>query len=330
MANCSITVQCFVLVTLLLQLLSSSSLASSTVTVSIDGHGDYTTIAQAISEAPSHSGTKHTILVRPGIYKELLHIPRDKTNILLIGDGRHNTVISDTKMAAPSIHGAGFVGQSIAFVNSAGPKAGPGIALLNAADRSVLYNCSIEGFQDTLWASLGRQFYRECHIYGSVDFVMGNAAAVFQNCMLYARLASFSVFTAQSRDDPLQRTGFVFHYCRFTVSPGDDAGKQLSGAGNAILGRPWRAYSRVVIMRSYIDDIVSPMGWGEMKGTPTDKVTYVEFENEGPRSNTRGRVRWIGVVEVHDKDQVKDFTVSRFIKGDDWIPPTGVPYMGGL
>ncbi|XP_054805425.1 probable pectinesterase 56 [Prosopis cineraria] len=315
---------------------ASSSASSSAVTVSIDGRGDYTTIGQAIAEAPSNSDAKYTILVRPGIYEERLHIPRDKTNILLIGNGRHDTVILGhhnggmlSQTATVAIQRAGFVGQGIAFVNSAGPKAGPCLALLNTADRSVLHNCSIEGFQDTLWASSGRQFYRECDIYGSVDFVMGNTAAVFQNCVLYTRLAGFSVFTAQSRDDPLERTGFVFQYCRFTAST-EDSGKQLSGAGRAILGRPWRAYSRVVIMRAYIDDIVSPMGWGEMEGTPTDKASYIEFENEGSRSSTRGRVRWVGVVEVPDADQVREFTVSRFIKGDAWIPQTGVPYIGGL
>ncbi|KAK4266244.1 hypothetical protein QN277_027194 [Acacia crassicarpa] len=326
---------------LLLQLIISSLIllasSSSAVTVSINGDGEFTTISQAIAAAPSYSDTKYTILVRPGIYEEHLQIPRDKTNILLIGDGRHNTILLGhhnggtlSATATLAIHGAGFMAQGMAIVNSAGPNAGPGIALLNTADMSVLYNCSVEGYQDTLWASTGRQFYGECHIYGSVDFVMGNAAAVFQNCMLYARLISgFSAFTAQSRDDPLQRTGFVFHYCRFTVSP-EDGGKKLAVGDKAILGRPWRAYSRVVIMRSYIDDIVSPMGWGEMKGTPTDQVTYIEFENEGPGSSTRGRVRWIGVVEVHDKEQVEEFTVSRFIEGDDWIPPTGVPYIGEL
>lgn len=83
-------------------------------------------------------------------------------------------------------------------------------------------------------------------------------------------------------------------------------------------------------MRSYIDEIVSPMGWGEMEGTPTDKVTYMEYENEGPGSSTRGRVRWTGVMEVHDKDQIKEFTVLKFIKGADWIPPSGVPFIGEL
>lgn len=108
------------------------------------------------------------------------------------------------------------------------------------------------------------------------------------------------------------------------------SGRELSGAGGAILGRPWRAYSRVVILRSYIDSIVSPRGWGEMEGTPTDKVTYIEFENQGPGSGTRGRVGWPGVREVHDKKLVRYYAVSKFLEGDDWIPRTGVPYLGGF
>ncbi|KAF7837398.1 putative pectinesterase/pectinesterase inhibitor 22 [Senna tora] len=307
--------------------------------VSRDGEGDYATISEAIAEAPTHlTHTKYIIHLRPGIYHEYLTIPPNKTNIFLIGQGPHNTKIVGNRSASNppfilsrtatvAIEGAGFVAQGIAFVNWAGPKAGQGIALLNEGDESAFYKCSFEGFQDTLWASTGRQFYRECDVYGSVDFVMGNAAAVFQNCALYARFRKHAVFTAQSRDNPLEATGFVFQNCRFTVSPEE---RELWGVGGSILGRPWRAYSRVVILRSYIDSIVSPSGWGEMEGTPTDKATYVEYGNEGPGSDTRGRVRWPGVMEVHDVEAVRGFAASNFLEADTWIPNTGVPYLGRL
>lgn len=57
-----------------------------------------------------------------------------------------------------------------------------------------------------------RQFYRECDIYGTVDFIFGNAAAIFQNCSLFARKPlpdQKNIFTAQGRSDPNQNTGIV-------------------------------------------------------------------------------------------------------------------------
>ena len=81
-----------------------------------------------------------------------------------------------------------------------------------ASDRSVLYRCSIAGYQDTLYVLSLRQFYRECDIYGTVDFIFGNAAAVFQSCGLYLRRprggGAYNVILANGQSDPGQNTGF--------------------------------------------------------------------------------------------------------------------------
>lgn len=221
------------------------------------------------------------------------------------------------------------MGRDIGFVNTAGSDAGPGVALLNKAQNTAFYRCSFEGYQDTLWAAMGRQFYRDCEIYGTVDFVMGDATAVFQNSKLYARPTEFVAYTAQSRASKDEQTGFVFQFCKFTISPKDAGGR--STVIRASLGRPWRAYSRVVIMESYIDSIVDPKGWEVMYGSVrTDKLSYIEFANEGPGARTDGRVKWPGVRVVYDQNEVEGFTASRFLDGDNWIPETGIPYHPGL
>ncbi|KAL2491948.1 putative pectinesterase/pectinesterase inhibitor 13 [Abeliophyllum distichum] len=64
------------------------------------------------------------------------------------------------------------------------------VALRVQADRSVFLHCRMEGYQDTLYAQTHRQFYRSCYITGTVDFIFGDAAAIFQNCMIYAALGT--------------------------------------------------------------------------------------------------------------------------------------------
>lgn len=217
--------------------------------------------------------------------------------------------------------------KNIGFVNSARLNASAAVTVRNEANNSVFFECSIEGFEDTLWAVSGRQFYKNCYIYGTVDFIYGNAAAVFQDCMIYARFREYVTFTAQSREDPNEKTGFTFQRCNFRMSPEDEARKSEV---YATLGRPWRPYSTVAILQSYIDSIVDPKGWEEMPGQPTDKVTYVEFENIGPGSNTDGRVHWPGVKLLRHPNQALPFPAAYLLDADSWIPSKGVPYDTGL
>lgn len=213
--------------------------------------------------------------------------------------------------------------QNIAFVSSAGLNASAAVAVRNEANDSIFFQCSIEGFQDTLWAVSGRQFYKNCDIYGTVDFIYGDASAVFQDCNIYARYRSHVVFTAQSRENSGQLTAFAFHRCKFTMAP-EDSG--LKPKVQATLGRPWRAYSTVAIMGSYIDSMVDPKGWEEMPGQPIDKVTYVEYKNYGPGSGTAGRVKWPGVRELKSPEEAQAFTASVLLDAESWIPDKGVPY----
>jgi len=225
------------------------------------------------------------------------------------------------------IRGEGFMAQNIGFVNTAELDASAAVAVRNEANNSIFFQCSIRGFQDTLWAVSGRQFYKNCEIYGTVDFIYGNAAAVFQDCMVYARYRKFVTFTAQSRESPYEKTGFTFQHCKFTMSPEDENRKSEV---HATLGRPWRAYSTVAILHCFIDSMVDPRGWEGMSGLPTDKVTYVEFENVGPGSNTDGRVDWPGVTVLRNANHALPFTASYLLDADSWIPSTGVPYHSGL
>ncbi|KEH24318.1 pectinesterase/pectinesterase inhibitor [Medicago truncatula] len=305
--------------------------SSSHVIVSKDGNtGNYTSLAEAVKNAPDLSDQPYIIRVLAGIYEECVLIPPNKPNIKLLGDGSNQTIIvchQNGSVGTIDVRGEGLIAQDIGFVNSAGTDAGPAMAVRNEANNSIFLRCSIQGFQDTLFAVSGRQFYKNCEIYGTVDFIFGNAAAVFQDCMVYARYRQFVVFTAQSRGNPSEKTGFTFQHCNFTMSP-EDEGKKSEVRGT--LGRPWRAYSTVAILQCFIDSFVDTRGWEQMEGQPNDKVTYVEFENVGPGSNTDGRVNWPGVKVIRNSDQALPFTASYLLDADSWIPSKDVPYDSGL
>ena len=178
-----------------------------------------------------------------------------------------------------------------------------------------------------------RQFYRGCYIYGTVDFIFGNAAVVFQNCLILPRRplkGQANVITAQGRADPFQNTGISIHNSR--IQPAPDL-KPVIRTVKTYMGRPWMKYSRTVVLKTHLDSAVSPLGWspwteGSVFGL--DTLFYAEYKNTGPGSSTKWRVRWKGFHVLNRDSDASAFTVGRFIAGTVWLPQTGVPFTSGL
>lgn len=191
----------------------------------------------------------------------------------------------------------------------------------------------MEGYQDTLMVHSQRQFYRECYIFGTIDFIFGNAAVVFQNCIILPRRplhGQSNVITAQGRADPFQNTGISIQ--NSIIQPAVDL-KPVVRSVKTYLGRPWMKYSRTVILKTYLDSFVSPVGWSPwIKGSTyaLDTLFYAEYKNIGPASSTRWRVRWKGFHVLNKASDASAFTVGRFITGTAWLPRTGIPFSSGL
>ncbi|XP_047965632.1 probable pectinesterase/pectinesterase inhibitor 34, partial [Salvia hispanica] len=312
------------------------------VVVSHDGNGTCKTIAEAIKKAPEHSNRRFIIYVRAGKYEEpILKVGRKKTNLMFIGDGKGKTVISGGKSiqdnmttfhtATFAATGAGFIARDITFENWAGPSKHQAVALRVGADHAVIYRCNVIGYQDTLYAHSQRQFYRECDIYGTVDFIFGNAAVVFQNCSIHARKPmpfQKNTITAQNRKDPNQNTGISIHACRIVAEPDLAAAK---GAYPTYLGRPWKLYSRTVFLQSYLGDHIHPRGWLEWNATfALDTLYYGEYMSYGPGGAIGQRVTWPGYRVITAVEEANKFTVAQFIYGSSWLPSTGVAFSAGL
>ncbi|KAG0480083.1 hypothetical protein HPP92_010680 [Vanilla planifolia] len=315
------------------------------VTVAKDGSGNYTTVTAAVMAAPEESSRRFVIYVKRGFYLENVEIKKKKWNLMIVGDGMQSTVISGSRnfvdgwttfrSATFAVSGKGFIARDITFENTAGAAKHQAVALRSDSDLSVYYRCGMRGYQDTLYAHSLRQFYRDCRIAGTVDYVFGNAAAVFQNCQVVSRLAlpnQKNTITAQGRKVPYQNTGFVFQFCNITA----DADFANATAANrtatlTFLGRPWMQYSRTAFMQSYLGSLIRPEGWLPWNGDfALSTLYYAEYMNFGPGSAVGGRVKWSGFHVINSSVQAANFTVAQFIDGNLWLPSTGVKYTAGL
>lgn len=195
---------------------------------------------------------------------------------------------------------------------------------------TIFYNCRINGYQGTLYAHSYRQFYRHCTILGTVDFIFGNAAAVFQNCKLVIRKPledQECVITAQGRQNDRAPTGFVLQNCTIMADP---LYYPLRNNNKAFLGHPMKKFSRTIIMQSFLADSIATEGWKPWMGTFAQDTCYFgEFDNRGPGAKTTGRVKWHGIKNISKQD-VNAFTPENFYAGNRWIIPTGVPYVPGM
>ncbi|XP_017255935.1 probable pectinesterase/pectinesterase inhibitor 20 [Daucus carota subsp. sativus] len=256
---------------------------SQTVVVNSSGGGDFRTISEAVAAAPNNTdGSNGFFVIRAvaGIYNEYVNVTSSKKYLMMIGDGINNTIITGNRSVANNIStfdtatltvtGQGFVGVNLTIRNTAGAANHQAVAVRSNADLSAFYRCSFEGYQDTLYPHSFRQFYRECDIYGTVDFIFGNAAVVLQNCNIFPRLplqGQFNAVTAQGRTDINQNTGTSVQNC--TITPAENL-----GSTRTYLGRPWKEYSRAVYMESFMDSLIHPAGWSVWSGDFALNTSY--------------------------------------------------------
>ncbi|GLJ09550.1 hypothetical protein SUGI_0111640 [Cryptomeria japonica] len=318
------------------KLLQTFESSRTDATVAQDGSGDYTTIAAAINAVPVNNPHRYVIRIKRGVYRENIQVPREKPNIMLVGDGVDATVITSSKgtgdgygfLDTPAlvVYSNGFVARDITFQNTAGPAKEVGVALMVVSNNAAVYRCKLEGFQDTLYAHSMRQFYRECEIYGTIDFICGNAAAVFQKCKIYVRTplqGQQNVITAQEREIPNENTAIVIDNCQVNQ---DTEVQTLSGGSVATyLGRPWGHYSRTVYINTYLGGFIDPDGWfpwGNRDDSQT--VFYGEYNNKGPGADTSRRCKWPGFHVLTSPSSVAPFSASALLQLEDWLP-SGIP-----
>ena len=186
--------------------------------------------------------------------------------------------------------------------------------------------------QDAHYVHTSQQFYSYCTIYGTIDFIFGSAAAVFQNCTLLARLpipGQVITYTASGIASPLvqKHAGQVFHSCKLDAAP--DLVKNGSVSQTVFLGRPWHQYARTVFIKSMLGGLVDPRGWTLWNKDPASAshVIYGEYSNFGPGSDHSLRVPWSKQLTI---SEAQNYSVDNFLKGNRWLPTYKIPFSGSI
>ncbi|XP_028791427.1 pectinesterase-like [Neltuma alba] len=318
------------------------------VVVAKDGSGNFKTIAEAIASYPKKGANgRYVIFVKAGVYQEYIIVPKNAVNILMYGEGAGKTVITGNKNFVDGVKtmqtatfantANGFIAKYMSFVNSAGPEKHQAVALRNQGDMSAFFDCAIVGNQDTLYAQTNRQFYKNCDISGTIDFIFGVSPTLIQSSRIILRKPLDNQFNTVTADGTAQKnmpTGIVIQNCDIVPEP---ALFPLRFQLKSYLGRPWKAYSKTVVMESRIGDVIHPDGWIPWEGSMyLDTLYYAEYNNEGPGANVQGRVKWPGYKGLISKNEALQFTAGQFLQGGPtsntavWLKALHVPYDIGL
>jgi len=319
-----------VLSIVLLSLLSFKT-KDQLIVVSKDGKGNFTKVQKAIDAVENGSFVRTKILVKAGTYKEKVIIPENKGAILLEGENPENTIITYDDFASKKnsdgknigttnsstifIYSDNFSAKNISFENSSG-RVGQAVAVLTSGDRITFENCRFLGNQDTLYlkgvqdspdkSRPSRNYFKNCYIEGTTDYIFGAGTAVFENCVIYSKETASYVTAAST---PQQNEyGFVFINSKIV---GDAKEKSV------YLGRPWRPFAKTVFIDCEINSTIKPEGWHNWSKPDAEKTTfYGEYNSKGSGANISKRVFWSHQLT---KEESKKYTAKNILSGkDNW------------
>lgn len=279
------------------------------VVVAKDGSGDYSTIQEALNNTKSFPYERVIINIRNGVYNEKIHVYSWNTKVSFLGESKDHTIItyndffgkinkgrnSTFHSSTVLVEGNDFIAKNLTIKNTAG-EVGQAVALSVNSTRAVFENCAFLGFQDTLYTTGDgfKQYFKDCYIEGSTDFIFGEATALFEGCTIHSKADSF--ITAASTPEN-QNYGYVFRNCKLTAD---------ENVTKVYLGRPWRKYAKTVFINCDMGKHILPKGWHNWnKKEAEEKVFYAEFNSIGQGANTEKRVSWSNELK---KNQVKKYT----------------------
>jgi len=301
-----------------------------------EGSAAHATIQAAIDAATGPEPV--TIRVGPGRYREVVKIPRGGPPIRLVGatgDARDAVITFDNASrtkgpdgtpygtsgsATLTVEADGFVACDLTVENAYRREGDPtvrdqqAVALKVEADRVELRNVRLIGRQDTLYANatagrIARQYYRECHIEGDVDFIFGSATAVFDRCTI--RVLGRGWVTAASTAATSPR-GFLIVRSRVETD---------GPLGSARLGRPWHpggdlnAIAHVVVRDSWLGPAIAAAPWTDMSGFSWKAARFFEYRNTGPGAGSGASRPQL------DAAVAASFTAAAYLAGaDGWDP----------
>lgn len=311
------------------------AMAKKTLLVAGDGTGQFRTLQEAVDAAPDGNVS---IRIKPGEYRqvvtiktngvELFGLGKRPEDVVLVYDNSAGTAGGTGKSGTMSVSGDDFRAENLTIANDFEKRhertneGSQAVALLLTGDREILHKVRLLGYQDTLYASskvchaagetgacrASRQYFSDCYIEGHVDFIFGDAKAVFDHCEIHGMSHSMVTITAQSRVRPEEDSGYLFRDCTVTAD---------AGVEDLLLGRPWRDYSTVVFLNTEFKASLDPKGWLEWGGR-LKTSDYAEYGSHGQAGDVALRVapsRHLTAAEA-----AKDTTAVWLSGADGWNP----------
>lgn len=295
------------------------------ITVAKDGSGDFTSIQKAINSVRDLGPAEALIFITSGTYNEKIVIPSSKHKITLEGENKENTIITNNdfsgkldsfneKMTTFNSYTLLVMADDINISNltiqNSSCNEGQAVSLHVEGDRFIIKNSTILGCQDTIYSATNhsRQYYENCYIEGTTDFIFGQATVVFKNCMIKSLADSYITAAATESD---KKYGFVFFNCQLIAK---------EGITKVYLGRPWRPNAKTVFINTEMGKHIVSEGWTPWKGDkmfPDKEKTayYAEFESKGEGGNTTNRVNWSHQLT---RKELKNYTIEKIF--NDWNP----------
>ncbi|MEU4245585.1 pectinesterase family protein [Actinoplanes sp. NPDC026619] len=305
------------------------------VTVALDGSGDYGSLMGALGAHP------RIILVKPGVYREVVRVWEDMAGVAVVGAGRspadvvitYDLPAGGTKFYGGTYGSAGsptfttlgndVTVRNLTLANSYDETVAPSqaLAVRTVGDRAIFDHTRFVADQDTYKADspnrdqVSRAYLHDCYIEGDVDFIYGRGTAVFDGCEIFSSDRGapanngWTTAASTSDDNPY---GFLFTHSRFTSDAAD---------GSVHLGRPWhpggdvRALAQVVIRDSYLGPQIAAVPWTEMSGFPWQEARFFEYRNTGPGAAINENRPQL------DPADAPGFTRESYLAGaDNWQP----------
>ncbi|QRV77627.1 pectinesterase [Ceratobasidium sp. AG-Ba] len=257
--------------------------------------GQYPNISIALQDTSSD-----VYFVYAGTYNEQVFIGRP--NITIIGESRQttrfrsNTVHITNSLPASKAGsndlsgtvriGALSTGVKLYNLNISNTYGKPvdqsqAIALSVQAGYFGAYAVALKGYQDTLLANVGTQFYGRSYINGAVDFIFGQRASLWATRCEIETLG----------------TGYI------------------TASGRLVDDANWN-YARVVFQNSELGSNVYPAGWSIWSDSDnrTNMTTFAEYKNTGPGAWSDQRVSFAHQLSA-------PITIETVLNSTSWIDP---------
>lgn len=304
--------------------------------VAQDGSGDYQSVQEALNALPDEV-KGHTLLIKPGTYREVVRIGERHSGLTIVGaSGDPKDVIitynnpaqgrGTPGSATVAISADNITLRNLTFENSfliaenPAVKETQAVAVFATGDRQVYDNCRFLSHQDTLFVdrasrhNVARQYFVHSEIAGDVDFIFGSATAVFDRSVIRALSRNKTIngyLTAASTyiGNPY---GFLIIHSRLESD---------AAAASVYLGRPWHpsknpnAIGQVVIRDSEIGAHIHADGWTDMSGFKASDARFFEYRNTGAGTQASDKRR-----QLSDEAAVQ-YTIANYLRGEDgWAP----------